>query len=57
MASPHVAGLAAYLMALEGLSSATDVDKAIKAAAAKTGAKVLNNVSGTTNLIANNEST
>lgn len=56
MASPHVAGLAAYLMALDGLTSATDVDKAIKAAAQKTGAKVINNAQGTTNLIANNES-
>ncbi|KAH6609399.1 subtilisin-like serine protease [Trichoderma cornu-damae] len=54
MASPHVAGLAAYLMALEGVTNVTDVSNLIKNLAAKTGASVQQNVAGTTNLIANN---
>ncbi|KHE84604.1 hypothetical protein GE21DRAFT_10172, partial [Neurospora crassa] len=54
MASPHVAGLAAYLMALEGLTDVTAVGNRIKELAQKTGAKVTNNVRGTTSLIANN---
>ncbi|KAK3367500.1 serine protease [Podospora didyma] len=54
MASPHVAGLAAYLMALEGISDVTAVSNRIKELAAATGATVKNNAAGTTNLIANN---
>ncbi|KAK4229213.1 subtilisin-like protease 6 [Podospora fimiseda] len=54
MASPHVAGLAAYLMALEGITGVQQVSDRIKQLAAATGARVLNNVRGTTNLIANN---
>ncbi|KAL2258709.1 hypothetical protein VTK26DRAFT_7874 [Humicola hyalothermophila] len=54
MASPHVAGLAAYLMALEGISGARTVSDRIKELAAATGARVRNNVPGTTSLIANN---
>ncbi|KAL2018731.1 hypothetical protein VTK56DRAFT_437 [Thermocarpiscus australiensis] len=54
MASPHVAGLAAYLMALEGISGVQAVSDRIKALAQATGAAVLNNVAGTTSLIANN---
>ncbi|KAK3989727.1 subtilisin-like protease 6 [Cladorrhinum sp. PSN332] len=54
MASPHVAGLAAYLMALEGITGVQQVSDRIKQLAAATGARVGNNVRGTTNLIANN---
>lgn len=54
MASPHVAGLAAYLMALEGITDVTAVGDRIKELAQKTGARVSNNVRGTTTLIANN---
>ncbi|KAI0839043.1 subtilisin-like protein [Hypoxylon sp. FL0890] len=54
MASPHVAGLAAYLMALEGLTNATAVSDRIKQLGAATGAGVLKNVQGTTDVIANN---
>ncbi|KAI0400774.1 subtilase [Xylaria palmicola] len=54
MASPHVAGLAAYLMGLEGLSSATEVSDRMKALADATGASVKQNVRGTTSAIANN---
>ncbi|KAI0396472.1 subtilase [Xylariaceae sp. FL0594] len=54
MASPHVAGLAAYLMSLEGLTSATDVSDRMKQLAGATGANVRRNVRGTTNAIANN---
>ncbi|KAI1823194.1 subtilase [Xylaria intraflava] len=54
MASPHVAGLAAYLMSLEGLTNATAVSNRIKQLAAATGADVGMNVKGTTNAIANN---
>ncbi|KAK4187455.1 peptidase S8/S53 domain-containing protein [Podospora australis] len=54
MASPHVAGLAAYLMALEGITGVQAVSDRIKQLAAATGARVSNNVRGTTNLIANN---
>ncbi|KAL8300627.1 hypothetical protein RB593_010121 [Gaeumannomyces tritici] len=62
MASPHVAGLAAYLMALDptltaggALSSAADkVDARMKALADAMGATVKNNTRGTTNRIANN---
>ena len=54
MASPHVCGLAAYLMALEGVSGAKAVSDRIKELARQTGASVINNAPGTTNLIANN---
>jgi subtilisin family serine protease len=54
MATPHVAGLAAYLMALEGISGATAVSNRIKQLAGLTGAAVAGNVKGTTSLIANN---
>ncbi|KAI0517107.1 subtilase [Xylaria bambusicola] len=54
MASPHVAGLAAYLMGLEGLSTADEVSNRIKELAAATGATVRRNAQGTTDAIANN---
>ncbi|KAK3346192.1 serine protease [Lasiosphaeria hispida] len=54
MASPHITGLAAYLMALEGITGVTAVSNRIKQLAAATGANVGNNVQGTTSLIANN---
>lgn len=54
MASPHVAGLAAYLMALEGLTSVDAVVRRMQQLARATGASVKNNVAGTTSLIANN---
>lgn len=55
MACPHVAGLAAYLMVQQGLTTPADVDAAIKSAATNAGnGQVKNNVAGTTNLIANN---
>jgi len=54
MASPHVAGLAAYLMSFQGVSSPQEVDTLIKDLAQETGASVRNNVQGTTNAIANN---
>jgi hypothetical protein len=53
-ASPHVAGLAAYLMTLESLTSVDAVSKRIKALAGATGANVQQNIRGTTNAIANN---
>lgn len=54
MASPHIAGLAAYLMSLEGLNTVSGVTDRIKALANSTGAAVVKNTKGTTNLIANN---
>ncbi|KAI1298221.1 subtilase [Xylaria venustula] len=54
MASPHVAGLAAYLMSLEGITNATDVVNRMQQLAAATNATVLQNVKGTTSAIANN---
>ncbi|KND90970.1 Alkaline protease 1 [Tolypocladium ophioglossoides CBS 100239] len=54
MATPHVAGMAAYLMALTGVTDPAQVDGLIKNLASKTGAVVTNNVQGTTSLIANN---
>ncbi|KAI0861319.1 subtilase [Xylaria cubensis] len=54
MASPHVAGLAAYLMSLEGLNSAEAVSNRMKELAGATGASVKKNVQGTTSAIANN---
>lgn len=49
-----MAGLAAYLMALEGITDVTAVSDRIKALAGATGASVARNARGTTNLIANN---
>lgn len=54
MASPHVAGLAAYLMTIEGLNDPNAVAQRITALAQASGASVQNNTPGTTNLIANN---
>ncbi|KAI5859679.1 subtilisin-like protein [Durotheca rogersii] len=54
MASPHIAGLAAYLMALEGITDAGAVSDRIKELGAATGASVRRNVRGTTSAIANN---
>ncbi|KAL7939700.1 subtilisin-like serine protease [Trichoderma chlorosporum] len=54
MATPHVCGLAAYLMALQGVTNVTDVSNLIKNLAATSGAVVQQNVAGTTSLIANN---
>ncbi|TPX15249.1 uncharacterized protein E0L32_004526 [Thyridium curvatum] len=54
MASPHIAGLAAYLMALEGITDIDAVADRITQLAGGTGASVKGNTRGTTNLIANN---
>jgi subtilisin family serine protease len=54
MASPHIAGLAAYLMNLEDITGVQAVGDRIKELAGATGARVRNNVRGTTSLIANN---
>ncbi|KAI2616216.1 subtilisin-like protein [Hypomontagnella submonticulosa] len=54
MASPHIAGLAAYLMALEGITDATAVSDRIKELGGASGASVQRNVRGTTSVIANN---
>lgn len=54
MASPHVAGLAAYLMALENITSVDDVEARVATLAAATGSRVQGNVKGTTPWIANN---
>ncbi len=54
MASPHVAGLAAYLMALEGITGVQAVANRITELAQGTGARVRRNAAGTTSLIANN---
>lgn len=54
MASPHVAGLAAYLMAFESITDVDAVVARIKSLARASGATVGNNQRGTTNLIANN---
>jgi subtilisin family serine protease len=52
MACPHVAGLAAYLMALQGGASPADITQLIKDLASQTGAQVRNNHADTTDLIA-----
>lgn len=52
MATPHVAGLAAYLMALEGVAEPQAVVARIRALARLTGARVKGTVRWTTNLIA-----
>ncbi|KAK0713890.1 serine protease [Lasiosphaeria miniovina] len=54
MASPHVAGLSAYLMALENITSVAAVSNRIKDLARVTKATVKGSPRGTTNLIANN---
>ena len=54
MASPHVAGLAAYLMALEGITGVQAVGDRIKELAQGTGARAIGTPRGTTTLIANN---
>ncbi|RBR17128.1 uncharacterized protein FIESC28_06630 [Fusarium coffeatum] len=54
MASPHVAGLAAYLMGFQQLEGPEQVASLIKSLATESGAKVRNNVRGTTDGIANN---
>lgn len=54
VASPHVAGLAAYLMGFQQLDGPAQVASLIKSLAGQTGAKVQNNVQGTTDSIANN---
>ncbi|KAF5988209.1 putative alkaline protease (oryzin) [Fusarium bulbicola] len=54
MASPHVAGLAAYLMGFQKLDGPAQVASLVKSLAGQTGAKVKNNVQGTTSNIANN---
>lgn len=53
-ASPHVAGLAAYLMGFQQLDGPEQVASLIKSLATESGAKVRNNVRGTTDGIANN---
>ncbi len=54
MATPHITGLAAYLMALGNVTTPQDVLASIQALARQTGAQVLDNQPQTTNLIANN---
>ncbi|PNY28538.1 Alkaline protease 1 [Tolypocladium capitatum] len=54
MASPHVAGLTAYLMTLTNTTDPGQVAGLIKSLASKTGATVKNNVLDTSGLIANN---
>ncbi|KAJ0154181.1 Subtilisin-like protease 2 [Colletotrichum tanaceti] len=54
MASPHVAGLAAYLMSLENINTVKGVTDRMLALAKDSGASVQRNTAGTTNLIANN---
>jgi oryzin len=52
MATPHVAGLALYLIALEGLSTPAAITARIKALA--TSGKISSVPSGTVNLVAYN---
>ncbi|RYP63015.1 hypothetical protein DL771_009470 [Monosporascus sp. 5C6A] len=54
MASPHVAGLAAYLMSLEGLTDVTAVSDRIKELGQASSARVQGAPDGTTTVIANN---
>lgn len=55
MASPHIAGLAAYVMALNQVTNIDDVANMITALAGNNNnATVKNNAKATTNLIANN---
>ncbi|KAG5994775.1 hypothetical protein E4U52_000771 [Claviceps spartinae] len=54
MASPHIAGLAAYLMRLRNIKDATQVSDLIKRLGSQTGARVRGNREGTTSVIAYN---
>ncbi|KAH7155729.1 peptidase S8/S53 domain-containing protein [Dactylonectria estremocensis] len=54
MASPHVAGLAAYLMAFQGITDPAEVLSLMTSLAEQTGTQVIDNVDDTTSLIANN---
>ncbi|RPA95403.1 subtilisin-like protein [Choiromyces venosus 120613-1] len=54
MATPHLTGLAAYLIAKEGLSGSTAVTKRIKALAAKTSRQVAGLKASSPNIIAYN---
>lgn len=54
MASPHVAGLAAYLMGLENITDIDAVATRIKSLAGATSSKVRANARLTTSLIASN---
>lgn len=54
MASPHVAGLAAYLMALTNVTNIDEVAAMITTLAGKTNSTVRANAQLTTSLIANN---
>ncbi|KAG6042931.1 hypothetical protein E4U39_005229 [Claviceps sp. Clav50 group G5] len=54
MASPHIAGLAAYLMRLRHIKNATQVSDLIKRLGSQTGARVRGNREGTTSVIAYN---
>ena len=54
IASPHVAGLAAYLMSLEGLNTVAAVTSRIKQLARASGAAAKGANSATTTLIAYN---
>ena len=53
-ASPHIAGLAAYFMALESITDVKALTDRMLSAAGETQAGVIGNTRGTTNLIANN---
>lgn len=55
-ASPHVAGLAAYIMSLEGITDVTAVSDRLKELGGATGAAVGGVAQGTTDVIANNGS-
>ncbi|KAL2163624.1 hypothetical protein VTH06DRAFT_5682 [Thermothelomyces fergusii] len=54
MASPHVAGLAAYIMSLENITGVQAVSERLKELAQATGARATGVPRGTTTLIANN---
>jgi len=54
MACPHIAGLSAYLMALENITTAADMTARIRELAGTTGATVKRQTQGTTTLIAYN---
>ncbi|KAG5957555.1 hypothetical protein E4U58_005862 [Claviceps cyperi] len=54
MASPHITGLAAYLMRLRHIKDATQVSDLIKRLGSQTGARVRGNREGTTSVIAYN---
>ena len=53
-ATPHIAGLCAYLMRLEGLSTPSAIISRVLQLAKATGATVKQNEPRTTNLMANN---